>query len=1130
MNKINHIPGVSDFRITPVVAEIFNQNPKTSLLVTSSYSKAKELKENLSFFVKARIFLVPEEEPFLFQYEAKSREDLDERLAAIYAAERSSQDGIPVIIISPITGFVKKMPPKEDAFKISIKFEVGADIDMDEAKVKLASMGFERVPLTEEKGQFSVRGEIIDVFPVDSDYPMRIDVFDTEIETIKSFDPETQKSIGKRDSVFIYPALSVMLDKEAEQRAVELIGTAYEDHKSELKPAEATQLERRKNQLIESIKQKTNYRLLENYISYIYKDPATIVDYLPDDANIFIDDSDRLKDTLELRYNETGEDFASLIKNGNAVPEDMDSFPGPYDYDRIFGSNTTFFFTPFVNKPKVPVRISQTLEYTIKIPPHFNGHMDVFASQLGKYIDDDYKVTIVCSTDERENSLKEFISEHGFKSDIKLTAGNISTGYVIENDRHVILRDGDIFKTVRKRRTRFKDENAVPIRSFADINPGDFVVHESHGIGKYIGVEQLDAGGNKKDYLKIKYAGADLLYVPVEQMNIIQKFIGGGDKAPKVSKLAGGEWKRAKARAKKDIAAMSKELLELSAQRKTVQGYAFSPDTVWQKDFEDQFPYKETDDQLRSAASIKRDMEKPYPMDRLLCGDVGYGKTEVAARAVFKCVAEGKQAAVLVPTTILASQHYKTFKERFNEFPFEVEMLSRFRTHKQQKKIMEKLEEGKIDVIVSTHRLLSKDVRFKDLGLLVVDEEQRFGVKHKEIIKGLKKNVDVLTLSATPIPRTLHMSLVGIRDMDLIEEPPEDRYPVQTYVMEENDDIIRETIRREIDRGGQVYVVYNRVKGIDVEAQKIMNLIPEAQVTVAHGQMSEEQLENVMMDFIDKKFNVLIATTIIENGIDIQNVNTILIIDADKFGLSQLYQLRGRVGRTNRVAYAYLLHKKNKVLSEVSEKRLLAIKEFTEFGAGFKIAMRDLEIRGAGNLLGNQQSGHMMTIGYELYCKMIDDAVKALSGEEVLSEREEVTIDLPVTAYIPDTYVEDEKVKLQVYKDIAAISDTGQYEEVSADIADRFGQIPFSVNNLMKISLLKSYAEQGGFSKIRVLDKDIILEFSAKGPDGNKVEKAQILYGTRLTRKGKASPYLLYKEGRKAKIDELLELTRLFVV
>ena len=1126
MKKNNHIPGVSDFRITPVVAEIYNENPKTSLLITSSYSKAKELSENLSFFIDAEIRLLPEEEPFLFQYEAKSREDLDERLSAVYAIQNDN----PVFLIAPVTGAIKNMVPKAEAYKYNIDFKTGSDVDTEEIKRSLVNIGYERVPLTEEKGQFSVRGEIIDVFPVDSPYPYRVDIFDTEIESIKAFDPENQKSLKKIEDFRLYPASSIILDNEMENKSIQAIENAYDDFKNELKGNEASNLETRKRQLADNIKLKTNYRLLENYISYIYKEPENIVDYLPEDSNIFIDDSDRLKESLKLREQELHDDFENLIKHGNAIPNDLNNFPGIREYDDLFGEKKSFFFTPFVNKPDVAVSINEVLEYDVKMPPHFNGHMDVFANQLRNYLKDDYSIEIVCSTEEREQNLREFIAESNIKGPVDFVIGNLTTGYVIENSKKVILRDGDIFKTNKKKRRKIKDENIKPIRSFADINVGDYVVHEAHGIGKYLGVEQLNAGGNKKDYLKIKYSGADLLYVPVEQMNIIQKFIGGGDNTPKVSKLSGGEWKRAKAKAKQDIAAMSKDLLELSAARKTVSGYAFSPDTVWQRDFEDQFPYNETDDQLRSAESIKRDMEKPYPMDRLLCGDVGYGKTEVAARAVFKCIAEGKQAAILVPTTILASQHYKTFKERFKNFPFEVEMLSRFRNDSQQKEIINKLEKGSVDVIISTHRMLSKDVKFKDLGLLVIDEEQRFGVKHKEIIKGLKKNVDVLTLSATPIPRTLHMSLVGIRDMDLIEEPPEDRYPVQTYVMEETDDIIRETIRRELDREGQVYVVYNRVKGIELEAQKIRDLVSEAKVIVGHGQMGEEELENVMMDFIEGKFNVLVSTTIIESGIDIQNVNTILIIDADKFGLSQLYQLRGRVGRTNRVAYAYLLHKKNKILSEVAEKRLLAIKEFTEFGAGFKIAMRDLEIRGAGNLLGTQQSGHMMTIGYELYCKMVEDAVKALSGEHISSEREEVQIDLPMSAYIPDSYIDDEQLKLQVYRDIAAIDDEENYEYVKDDLIDRFGQIPIDTTNLMKISLLKSYASKGGFSKIRILDRDVILEFNLKGPDENLIKKAQVLYGKRIERRGKASPYLLYKDGRKAKMDELLELVKLFVL
>lgn len=1126
MKKINHIPGVSDFRIIPVIGELFSQNNKTSLIITSSYNKAKAIKEELSFFTDAKMFLLPEEEPFLFNYEAKSRDDLNERLAATYGLE--SDD--PVILIAPVTAAIKKMPPKNVVYENKIILDIDQESDIDTLKSKLVKMGFERLPLTEDKGHFSVRGEIIDVWPINSEYPVRIEFFDTEVETIKLFDPTTQKSIEKINQVSIYPAFTVLPDDDTEKNAIELIKKRYDEYGKKLKGLAKTQLESRKNQLIESIKLKTNHRILENYITYFYENTNSIVDYLKEDSLIFVDDSDRLKDSLKLRETEIKDDFIDLIKNGNAIPTDIDNFPATKEYDELFGNRNTFFFTPFANKPDVPTVMEGRLNYDIKTPPVFNGHMDVFEKQLKRYIKEGYQITIVCSTEERKKGLTEFISERVDMKAVNLLVGSLANGYVIENQKHVILVDGHIFKTASKKRRKTKSENSEPIKSFSDISVGDYVVHEAHGIGKYIGVEQLEAAGNKKDYLKIKYAGADLLYVPVEQMNIIQKFIGGGDNQPRISKLTGAEWKRAKAKAKQDIAAMSQDLLELSAQRKSIQGYAFSQDTVWQKEFEEQFPYTETDDQLRSSESIKKDMERPYPMDRLLCGDVGYGKTEVAARAVFKCVAEGKQVAVLVPTTILANQHYLTFKERFKEFPFEVEMLSRFRTEGQQNEVISGLSQGTVDIVIGTHRILSKDIKFKDLGLLVVDEEQRFGVKHKEIIKNLKKNVDVLTLSATPIPRTLHMSLVGIRDMDLIEEPPEDRFPVQTYVMEENDDIIRETIRRELDRDGQVYVVYNRVKGIELEAQKISNLVPEANVTVGHGQMSEEQLENVMLDFTAKKHNVLVATTIIENGIDIQNVNTIIIIDADKFGLSQLYQLRGRVGRTNRVAYAYFLHKKNKILTEVSEKRLMAIKEFTEFGSGFKIAMRDLEIRGAGNLLGGQQSGHMMTIGYELYCKMIDDAVKALSGQPVSSDDDEVIIDLPVSAYISDLYIEDEVVKLQVYKDIAAIETSKELDNIYSELTDRFGDPPKPVINLMKISLLKSYGEKAGFSKFRTLDGNLIMEFSKRGAKKKTIDMVVSKYGGRLTQKGKASPYMLYPLGGSVKLDELLELTHMFVI
>ena len=639
-----------------------------------------------------------------------------------------------------------------------------------------------------------------------------------------------------------------------------------------------------------------------------------------------------------------------------------------------------YLITPFPKAIRGVDQLAELHSYQSSQMVSFNGHMDMLESELKAFVKKGYEIHMVVSSEERLGNLREFCDRAGFLEKIIFEKGNLSQGMDFQELKLCYISDNDIFGEQRSGHRRKKHKaKGQQIQSFADLAKGDYVVHENHGIGKFVGIEQLNILGEKKDYIKIKYAGNDYLYVPVEQMDIVQKYIGSEGLTPKVNKLSGNDWKVTKAKARAAIAEMTSELIELYAKRQMENGHAFSEDTVWQREFEDGFPYTETDDQLKAIEEIKADMEKTESMDRLLCGDVGFGKTEVAARALFKCIADGKQAAVLVPTTLLANQHYYTLKDRFEHFPLKVEMLSRFRTDAQQKEILDELAKGGIDLIIGTHRLLSKDVKFKDLGLLVVDEEQRFGVGHKEAIKQMKKNVDVLTLSATPIPRTLNMSLTGIKDMSLIEEPPEERYPVQTYVLEQDDGIMREAILRELDRGGQVFVIYNRVRGISQVADKITRLVPEAKIAVGHGRMNEQALEDVMLSFVNGESNVLVATTIVENGIDIQNANTLIVLDADRFGLAQLYQLRGRVGRSNRMAYAYLMYQKDKVLTEVAEKRLKAIREFTEFGAGFKVAMRDLEIRGAGNLLGSEQSGHMMNIGYELYCKLVDDAVRAMN-------------------------------------------------------------------------------------------------------------------------------------------------------
>ena len=739
------------------------------------------------------------------------------------------------------------------------------------------------------------------------------------------------------------------------------------------------------------------------------------------DGILMIDDPDRIEESLNLRTTELREDFKVLLSRGQAIPRDISCISDENDFRKAYKQPNVAVFTPFPKRVIGADTFEKVYNLQARQMLSFGGKMNVLESELKAYVKKGYRVTIVCASEERLKNLQEFVERIGLDGKIRFEQGSLTSGMEFPSEKVCYICEADIFVTHKtSKRKKFKNKGQK-LQSFADMREGDYVVHENHGIGKFVGIQQLNVQGEKKDYIKIKYAGNDMLYVPVEQMDIVQKYIGADGVVPKINKLSGGEWKVAKAKAKAAIAVMAKDLIDLYAQRKMQPGYSFPEDTIWQQEFEDAFPYEETGDQLRAAEEIKQDMQKPFSMDRLLCGDVGFGKTEVAARALFKCVSDGKQAAVLVPTTILANQHYYTLKERFERFPFKVEVLSRFRSPAQQKKIIEELEKGQIDLIIGTHRLLSKDIKFKDLGLLVVDEEQRFGVEDKENIKKIKKNVDVLTLSATPIPRTLNMSMTGIKDMSVIEEPPEERYPVQTYVLEQDDLLIKDIIERELGRGGQVYVVFNRVKGIQQIAEKIEKLVPDAVVAVGHGQMNEHALESVMVGFINGESNVLVATSIIESGIDIPNANTMIIMDSDRYGLSQLYQLRGRVGRSNRIAYAYLMYQKDKILTEVAEKRLKAIREFTEFGAGFKVAMRDLEIRGAGNLLGTAQHGHMMNIGYELYCKMIDNAVRALRGEIVNENKEESSIEFPISAYIPERYIENETLKLQMYKKIASI-------------------------------------------------------------------------------------------------------------
>ena len=1099
---ITNITGIDGSRAAYAAGKIINNTKGQQLIITPTFIRAGRLAADLSFFVNKKIYVMPTDEETFVSYEAKNRDTFLERLRIMKAAA----EGEDCVIVAPVHVAIRHLQPSGIFMGGGMHFHLDEKLKLEEVVNRLIDTGYERVPMVYARGQFSLRGDILDIFTPYGDLPVRIELFDIQVESLRTFDPDTQRSVEKLEEFEVYPASLLIRDPEAFKRAEDLISKNYSG------------LPERRDRLLDSIDTMTNLQHLENYMNYFYPDFEYLWDYM-DEPTVIFDDPGRIYEGVTARMKEFEEDFDTYLERGLVVKRDRENFAGEDDYFKLYGLDDVYFFSPFSKAVKGVSEYRDIRHIISRQMFSFNGKLDMLERELRRYLENGYEVIMVSSAEDRIANLNEFLERIHLAGRVPVVAGELTQGMDFPEERKCYITDGDIFgsyklRKKKKRRAEPSKQKGSPIKTFADISKGDYVVHEKHGIGKYIGLEQLTIQGEKKDYLKVKYAGDDLLYVPADQMELIQKYVGSTAGTPKINKLSGAEWRQTKAKAKMAIANMAKELLEVSAQRKMEPGYKFGPDTVWQKEFEDAFPFEETGDQLRCIEEIKRDMESPESMDRLLCGDVGYGKTEVAARAMFKAVSEGKQVAVLVPTTILANQHYNTLKDRFEKFPFKVEMLSRFRTETEQAKTIRGLAKGTVDVVIGTHRLLSKDIQFKDLGLLVIDEEQRFGVQHKERIKKIKKGVDVLTLSATPIPRTLHMSLIGIRDMSLIEEPPSDRYPVQTYVMEEDDHIIRDAIERELDRGGQVFVVYNRVSGVHRIAEKIRDLVPGKRIGVGHGQMSEESLENVMMDFINGDIDILVATTIIESGIDIPNVNTEIIIDADKFGVSQLYQLRGRVGRSNRLAYAYLMHKKDKVLSEVAQQRLRAIRDFTEFGAGFKIAMRDLEIRGAGNILGQEQSGHLVNIGYELYCKLVDDAVRALNGEATDTKRHEANIDINMSAYIPDSYISDEVLKLSMYKKIAAIETAEDEEEIRSELTDRFGDIPKATEDLIKVARLRSLAESIGLIKVTVRGNRMTLKY----PKKDNVKDTVLLLSKKTNNLGEAAD-LLHVMSMKAKAD-----------
>lgn len=1084
-----NINGLSDSGKSYSIFSIYNEIDSPMIILTNNDMEAKNIYEDLSFYTND-IYYFPAKEVVFYNIDAISGDLRWARLKVIKEILNDSKK----IIVTSIDSLTSVYTPKELFNKYNITLNIDDEVDFKDLSKKLLECGYERVEAVEGKGEFSLRGGILDVFPPISTYPYRIELFGDTIDSIRTFNTESQRSIEKVNTMEIFPAKEVILDEEALNRGKENILKEFEEIKSNGK-SDDERIEKLQTIIkanVESLTETLTFETVDSYLPYFYERIDSFFDYVKNYIYV-VDDVKKCEGKLESCYYEFKENYEAFLQRGGILPSQINLLLDEEELIEKLELEKVITLDVFDNNTKILNPNRKYLLNSITLNS-YQGQLDLLIDDIKDKKSKGYRTIILSGTRPRGerlvNTLRDRDIESVYKDDVSsielgevvITFGNLLKGFEYPELKLCVISDKDVFGEAKRKISKKKTnkKGIGKIKSFAELKLGDYVVHANHGVGVYKGIKQIEVGGHKRDYLDIVYDKGDKLYVPVEQLDLVQKYIGSEGKTPKVNKLGSAEWSKAKAKVRKSINEIAQDLVKLYATRATLKGYKYNKDTEWQRQFEDEFPFEETPDQLTSLEEIKKDMESDKPMDRLLCGDVGYGKTEVAIRAAFKAVMDGKQVAFLVPTTILAEQHYKNMIKRFSDFPVKIDMISRFRSAKEQKATIQAAKEGNVDILIGTHRLVSKDIVFKDLGLLIIDEEQRFGVAQKEKIKNLKKNVDVLTLSATPIPRTLHMSLTGARDISVIETPPEERYPIQTYVVEQNDQLVRDAVLREINRGGQVYYVYNRVDSIENMAKYLAELIPECKIGIIHGQMTERQLETEMVRFMNKDYDLLVCTTIIETGIDIPNVNTMIIHDSDKMGLSQLYQLRGRVGRSNRIAYAYFMYTKDKVLTEVAEKRLKALKDFTELGSGFKIAMRDLEIRGAGNMMGSAQHGHMAAIGYDLYCRMLEDTIKIIKGE-IEKEPIETTVDLKVDAYIPGTYIEDEIQKIEVYKKIAAIESIDDYMDIKAELEDRYSEIPDPVYNLMDIAYIKSRAKILSIEEIKETPKEIKFIFA----DGN---------------------------------------------
>lgn len=1056
------ISGLVDVEKLHVLAGILNETKRPMVLVTYNEIQARKLYQDLKKLIKQTYFF-PKKEITSYDYVAQSKEIEYKRIDVLNKMYLAKQQKEPIIIVTTIEAVMQKMIAKDTLYQNVIDFEVGKTYLLDGIKEKLVGLGYERSDLIENKGQFSIRGGIVDV-GLSEKIGVRIEFWGDEVDSIRFFQISSQRSTEMLKEITIFPAHELIV-----QDLSEAVKNIQEKYPEEIED-------------IELIKNGDYISKINKYFNEFYENQASFLDYMSDEYLLLLDEKSKINQRKTNIIEDNNKLIASLVEKEKFVPEAIENI-SKFEYN--FEEKQIIYLEQNDSIKNIQKYYFETREINFH-----NLQLDLLLADIVTYQKNKKKVVLLAGNEISAKKLCDILKENQINykyereaenvkpGEIIVTIGGFSSGFENYDLNLIVISLQNNFEEPVKRKKKlsstFKDSEKIV---FADLKPGDIVVHQTHGIGQFIGVNTITADGVTKDYIKIKYRNDDILYVPTNSLDSVRKYIGGGDNSsPRLNKLGGKEWSATTSKVKKNLEAVAKDLIELYAKRQKIKGFSFSPDTPWQKQFEDSFPYTETDDQLRCIQDVKKDMEKPQPMDRLLCGDVGYGKTEVAIRAAFKAVMDQKQVAYLVPTTILANQQYEEFKTRMQEFAINVELLNRFKTKKEQDEIIKKLKLGEVDVVVGTHRLLSEDVNFKDLGLLIIDEEHRFGVKDKEKIKKLRTNIDVLTMTATPIPRTLHMSIVGVRDMSVIYEPPHNRKPVQTYVLEYDQEVITEAITKEIERGGQVFYLFNQVEGIEKKANEISMLVPEAKVGFAHGKMSGRELEEIMESFINQEINVLVCTTILESGIDIPNANTIIVENADRLGLAQLYQIRGRVGRSDKQAYAYVTYKRDKLLSEVADKRLKAIKEFTEFGSGFKIAMRDLEIRGAGSMLGEMQHGHMEQVGYDTYCKLLDEVIKEMQGIEVVEEQD-VQIDLAVSSYIPDNFIENSSQKIEIYQNIALCRTEEELQNVIDEVIDRYGRLPKELENLIDIARIKQLARKANILKIAQRENGIVFYF-----------------------------------------------------